>query len=111
MGTENMKEINQVRTLEYFCCMIGSTAHAWSRCVSRSDGEMLRGWFSCTPSVASKHGVKGGCSTKALHKGYAIVFFVFHLKKRKGQSYMGNWLPIMGRTVCHIKLCITSGSK
>jgi hypothetical protein len=52
-------EITKIRTiLEYFCCMIGSTAEAVSCCSSRSDGDMLRVWFSCSPFVSSESGVK-----------------------------------------------------
>jgi hypothetical protein len=54
----NTRRIKKVRTiLEYFCCMIGSTAEAWSCCSSRSDGDMLRVWFSC-PFVPNECGVK-----------------------------------------------------
>jgi hypothetical protein len=38
--------------------MIGNTAEAWSCCSSRSDGEMLRVWFSSSLLVSSEHGVK-----------------------------------------------------
>jgi hypothetical protein len=52
-------EIKKVRAiLEYFCCVIGNTAEAWSCCSSRSDRDMLRVWFSCTLFVPIEHGVK-----------------------------------------------------
>jgi hypothetical protein len=53
-----LRKIQEVRTiLEYFRCMIGDTAEAWSCCSSKSDGYMLWVWFSC-PFVPSKHVVK-----------------------------------------------------
>jgi hypothetical protein len=52
-------ETQKVRAVvEYFLCMIGSTAEAWSYCSSVSDRDLLRVWFSCSPSVLSEHGVK-----------------------------------------------------
>jgi hypothetical protein len=54
----NTKEIQKVRAiLEYFRCMIGNTAEAWSYCSSRSDCDMLRVWFTYSPFVQSEHGV------------------------------------------------------
>jgi hypothetical protein len=44
---------------EYFRCMTGNTAEAWSHCSSRSDGDMLRVWFSYSLSVPSEHGIHG----------------------------------------------------
>jgi hypothetical protein len=38
--------------------MIGNTAEARLCCSSRSDGGMLRVWFSYSPFVPSEHGVK-----------------------------------------------------
>jgi hypothetical protein len=38
--------------------MIGNTAEDWSYCSSRSDSDMLRVWFSCSPLVPSECGVK-----------------------------------------------------
>jgi hypothetical protein len=53
------KEIKKVKTiLKYFRCMIGNTAEAWSCCSSRSNGDMLRVWFSISPFVSSDRGVK-----------------------------------------------------
>jgi hypothetical protein len=53
------KEIKKVRAiLEYFRRMIGNTAEAWSCCSLRSDGDMLRVWFSCSSYVPCEHGVK-----------------------------------------------------
>jgi hypothetical protein len=55
--------------LEYFLCMTGNTAGTWSYCSSRSDSDMLRVWFSCSPFVPGKCGVKDGCCTRGLHQG------------------------------------------
>jgi hypothetical protein len=44
--------------LEYYHCMIGNTAEVWSYCSLRSDGDMLRVWFTCRPFVPSEHGGK-----------------------------------------------------
>jgi hypothetical protein len=53
------KGIKRVRAiLEYFLCVIGNIAEAWLCCCSRSDGDMLRVWFSRRPFVPSDHGVK-----------------------------------------------------
>jgi hypothetical protein len=59
--------------LEYFCCMIGNTAEAWSYCSSRSDNDMLQVWFSCSPFVPSNCGIKmvDGYYTRGLHQGQA----------------------------------------
>jgi hypothetical protein len=38
--------------------MIGNTAEAWSYRSSRSESDMLRVWFSCSPFVLSECGVK-----------------------------------------------------
>jgi hypothetical protein len=55
----SMRGIQNVRAiLEYFRCMIGNTAEAWSYCSSRSDSDMLRVWFICSPFVSSECGVK-----------------------------------------------------
>jgi hypothetical protein len=51
--------------------MIGITAEAWSYCVSRSDSDMLRVWFSCRPFMLSEHGVK---MTATLEKN--LVLFI-----------------------------------
>jgi hypothetical protein len=40
--------------LEYFICMIGNTAEAWSYCSVRSDGHMLQACSSCSLSVLSE---------------------------------------------------------
>jgi hypothetical protein len=54
-----MKEIKKVRSIpKYFCYVIGNTAEALSCCNSRSDGNMLRVWFSCSSFVPNEHGVK-----------------------------------------------------
>jgi hypothetical protein len=42
--------------LEYFRCVTGNTAEACSCCSSRSDADMLRVWFTCSPFMPSKHG-------------------------------------------------------
>jgi hypothetical protein len=52
-GIQKVREI-----LEYFRCMIGNTAEVWSYFSSRSDNDMLRVWFSCSPFVPSECGVK-----------------------------------------------------
>jgi hypothetical protein len=39
-------------------CVIGNTAETWSCCSSRSDCDMMRVWFSCSPFVPSEQGVK-----------------------------------------------------
>jgi hypothetical protein len=49
------RRIQNVRAiLKYFCYVIGSTAEAWSHCNSRSYSDMLRVWFSCSPSASSE---------------------------------------------------------
>jgi hypothetical protein len=37
--------------------MIGNTAEAWPYCRSRSDIDMLRVWFTCSPFMPSERGV------------------------------------------------------
>jgi hypothetical protein len=54
--TGGIREV--VAVLEYFRCVIGSTAEACQYFGWRSDSDMLRVWFSCSPSVSS------GCSVK-----------------------------------------------
>jgi hypothetical protein len=66
--------------LEYFRCMIGSTAEAWSCSSSRSDGDMLRVWFSCIWFVSSEHHVKMTASREVCTKDkrHAIVRVLVH---------------------------------
>jgi hypothetical protein len=52
------KEIRKAWTImEYFRCMIGNTAEAWSYCSSRSNGDMLRVRFSYSQFAPSESGV------------------------------------------------------
>jgi hypothetical protein len=97
------KKIQKVRAiLEYFRCMIGNTAEAWPCCSSRSDGDMLRVWFSCSPFVPSEHGVNDDCSTRGLHQGQAnavLRILMYEGIKRTeihpqlAAKYVQNFLP------------------
>jgi hypothetical protein len=50
------KVIKKVGEMEYFRCMHGNTAEAWT--CTRSNGGMLRVWFNCSPFVPREHGIK-----------------------------------------------------
>jgi hypothetical protein len=55
----NTKEIPKVRAiLGYFHSTVDSTAEAFSCCSSRSNGDMLRVWLSCSQFVPNERGVK-----------------------------------------------------
>lgn len=51
--------------------MIGSTPEAWLCHRSRSDGDVLQVWFSCS-LVLSEH-VVNMTSTRGLHQGQAAI--------------------------------------
>lgn len=98
------KEIQEVRAmLECFNCMIGTTAGAWSYCISRSDGDMLLVWFRY-PFMHSEHDIKIiavlGISTK--DKQHAILCFLvsqvmksleifWQLAVKYGQDCLSQW--------------------
>jgi hypothetical protein len=64
--------------LGYFSCAIGNIAETRSSCSSRSDGNTLRVWFSCSPFVPSEHGVKMTAPQEVYTKDtqHAIVRFL-----------------------------------
>jgi hypothetical protein len=69
------KVIKKVRaTLGYFRCVFGNTAEAWSCCSSRSDGYMLRVWFTCAEWARIKDDVPIQVCTK--DKQHAIGSFL-----------------------------------
>jgi hypothetical protein len=64
-----VKEIQNVRNIsEYFRSVNGSIADAWPCRSSRSDGDMLRVWFSCGRFVPSEHDVKATGPTELCTK-------------------------------------------
>jgi hypothetical protein len=78
---------------------------------------MLRVWFGCSPFVPSEHGIKVTAPLEVYTKDkqHAIVrlfyYFIFCcLKEWKGQTFIDNWLPSMGKNLCHSEVCM-SGSK
>jgi hypothetical protein len=75
--------------LEYFHCMIDNTAEAWSCCSSRSGGNMLQVWFSCSLFVPNEHSIKMTAPLEVCTKDkqHAIVHFLV--------SEGMNWLPSM----------------
>jgi hypothetical protein len=98
--------------LEYFCCMIGNTVEAWSCCSSRSDGDMLRVWFSCSPFVPEEHSVKltaplQVCTKDKQHAICSTSFLVSvgmkrteiyrQLADKYGQRSIDSWLTSMDR--------------
>jgi hypothetical protein len=96
-----------------FSLKIGNTAEAWPCCSTRSDGDMLRAWFSCHPFVPREHGVNMTAALEICIKEQATCnsgFFFFGQKEWKGQRSIDNCLPRMDRTVCHNDVC-TNGSK
>jgi hypothetical protein len=106
------KESEKVRAvLEYFHFMIGNSAEAWSCSSSRSDGDMLRMWFICSPFVLSAHDIKMTVPLEVCTKDkqHVIVHFLV-CEGMKGQRSIDNWLRSMGCTVCHSEVYM-SGSR
>jgi hypothetical protein len=61
--------------MEHFRCMIGNTAKAWSCYNSRSDGDMLRMSFNCSPLVLRECGVnlfKSRGSSGSIESDYGL---------------------------------------
>jgi hypothetical protein len=58
-----------------FCYIFGNIAEAWSCYSSRSDGDMLRVWFSC-PFVTSECGVKTVATLNHISRDFNCVTFV-----------------------------------
>jgi hypothetical protein len=74
------KKIKKVRViLECFRCIIGNTAEAGSCCSSRSDGDMLRVWFSRRPFVQSEHGVNMTANCNAMRIFPSLLLFLLLL--------------------------------
>jgi hypothetical protein len=71
-----IKKVSNV--FEYFLCMIGNTAEAWSCCSSRSDSDMLRVWFSCT-FFMGECGVKMAATLEICISNKKISFFYCEL--------------------------------
>jgi hypothetical protein len=58
--------------------MVGNNTEAWSCFRSRSDGDLLRVWFSYSPFVPSGYGVKVTAPLEVfnMEKQHAVVLFL-----------------------------------
>jgi hypothetical protein len=106
------RKLKKVRTMfEYFLCMIGNTAEAWSCYSSRSGSDMLRVWFSCSPFVPSEHDATMTAPLEVCTKDKQRAVERFLVSEgMKWAEIIGSWLMSTDRTVWHNELC-TSGSK
>jgi hypothetical protein len=97
-----MKEIKKVKAVSGdLRRVIDKTAESCRQCRSRSDGDMVRVWLSCSSSVPSEHGVKW-----LPHQRFAPSISSMQqcvpwcLKEWKIQKSIDNWLPSMDGEVC-----------
>jgi hypothetical protein len=85
-----------------FFCMTGNSAETSSYSSPRSDGDMLRVWFSCSPFVPSKRDVKMAAPLEVCNKDEqrAVVRIlssegvkVSETDRRLASQYGQNFLP------------------